>query len=66
MSTSNNLDEKPLLRYICNTFRAWKINHINEDCLIDAKKNNGRAIEPLKRLLFDLSILHIFNYEYNI
>lgn len=38
--------------------------YINEDILKQAKKNDPDAVQYLTRLLFDLVILHVFDFEY--
>lgn len=64
MSTSNNLDEKVLLGYITGTLRHWGMLYVTEETLKQAKKNDPDCIQHLTRLLFDLVILHIFDFDY--
>ena len=62
--SSNNLDEKPLLKYISVSFEGWGMGYITPEVLKKAKKNEDGAVEYLSRLLFDLCILHIFDYKF--
>jgi hypothetical protein len=61
---SNNLDEKPLLVYVVNCLRYWGISYITEDILKKSKRNEASVSSEMARLLFDLSLLHIFDYQY--
>lgn len=60
--SSNNLDEKPLYHYIATCLQNWGMHYITQETIKKCKKNDDQAIAPMIRLLFDLSLLHIFDY----
>ncbi len=44
MSTATNMDEKVLLKYICQTLNNWGITYITKEVLKKAKDNDAQAI----------------------
>lgn len=62
--TSNNLDEKVLLEYISSSLANWGIVHVDSRVLRRGKEDSEEALQPLTRLLFDLVLLHCFDYRY--
>jgi hypothetical protein len=63
--SSNNLDEKLLLQYVTRCFQNWGLTYATQDVLKRSKKNDDQAIEPMTRLLFHLSLLHLFQYRHS-
>lgn len=45
-------------------FQNWGMSYITPDVLRKSKKNEDQAIQPMIRLLFDLVILHLFQYRH--
>ena len=65
MSTSNNLEEKPLLQYIVHAMGCWGIP-IDDRLLRGAKKNDPSSLGGILDLLTNLSLLHLIDYRYRL
>ena len=66
MSTSTNLDERLVLHYITRTLHNWGLTYLSEDTFKAAKKNDPTHLKITIRMLFDLTCLHIFDYDYTV
>ena len=64
MSITNNIDEGSLLRYIASSLHNWGITYISDKILKQAKINDSSCNQNMSRLLFDLVLLHIFDFQY--
>lgn len=63
---SNNIDESAMLKHVVFCLYIWDIDYISKDTLKKAKDGAPECCGPLTRLLFDLSLLDSFNFEYTL
>ena len=66
MSITNNIDEGSLLRYIASCLHNWGITYITDKILKQAKNNDSSCTQSMSKLMFDLVLLHIFDFEFSV